>query len=435
MAGVAAAIAAARNGARTMLVEKYGFLGGVATAGLMYMAYTPFNTISGIGKEIFSVLLERGGAIDDVLLPFDPEQFKHIALDKAIEAGVDLLFYTWVADTITLGNEVKGVIIENKSGRSALLADVVVDGTGDGDVAAKAGVPFIKGREEDGRMRPMTLLFRIGGINVEKLLRYVKGNPSDFTPDPHKHVLLPEKDFYRLVGFFSLVEEAKKRGELDPNIHYVRIECLSKKTSMGMINTTRVYGVDGTSALDITKGELEARKQMMQLIEAFKKYVPGFENCFLVDSASMLGVRETRHVIGDYILTVGDIAAKRKFERVVAKSATRITPGGDVHSPDATEGSVQDKRHRGFIDELHWVNVPYDSLLPKGMEHLLIAGRCISADHSADGWTRVQTCCMATGQAAGAAAALSVKEGISPRKLDVSKLQRLLSSQGVHLQE
>jgi len=435
MAGVAAAIAAARNGAKTMLIERYGFLGGVATAGLMYMAYTPFNTISGIAKEIFSLLLERGGTIDDVLLPFDPEQFKHIALDKVIEAGANPLFHTWVVDTITLGDKVKGVVIENKSGRSALLADVIIDGTGDGDVAAKAGAPFIKGREYDGRMRPMTLLFRIGGINVEKLLQYVKGNPSDFTPDPYKHVILPEKDFYRLVGFFSLVEEAKKRGELDPDIHYVRIECLSKKTSLGMINTTRVYGVDGTNARDITRGELQARKQMMQLIDVFKKYLPGFENSFLVDSASMLGVRETRHVIGDYILTEEDIAAKRKFERVVARSVTRITPGGDVHSPDATEGSVYDKRHRGFIDELHWVNVPYDCLLPKGMEHLLIAGRPISADHSADAWTRVQTCCMGTGQAAGASAALSVREGISPRKLDVLKLQKLLSSQGVNLQE
>jgi flavin-dependent dehydrogenase len=142
MAGVAAAIAAAGNSAKPCS-SKYGFLGGVATAGLMYMAYTPFNTISGIAKEIFSVLLERGGAIDDVLLPFDPEQFKQIALDKAIEAGVDLLFNTWVADTITLGNEVKGVIIENKSGERA-LADVVIDGTGDGDVPRKPACPSSK---------------------------------------------------------------------------------------------------------------------------------------------------------------------------------------------------------------------------------------------------------------------------------------------------
>jgi hypothetical protein len=435
MAGVAASIAAARNGAKTMLVENLGFLGGIATGGLMYMAYAPFSTISGISKEIFATLIERGGAIDDILLPFDPEQFKHIALDIALEAGVMPLFHTWVSDTILSQKDVRGVIVENKSGRSALIGDVVIDATGDGDVAAKAGVPFIKGREKDERMRPMSLLFRLGGIDVNKVLQYVRDNPSDFTPDPFKNVLLPEKDFYRLVGFFSLIEKAKIKGEIDPSIHYVRVECLSGKTSMGMINTTRVYGKDGTNAIDVTKGELEARKQMVELIAVFKKYFPGFENSFLIDSASMLGVRETRHVIGDYILREEDIAQKKIIERVIARSATRVTPGGDVHSPDGTEGSVRDKRHRGLIDELYWVNVPYDSLLPKGVEQLLVAGRCISADHKADGWTRIQTCCMATGQAAGAAAAVSLRDGVSPRKIDVSKLQKLLTEQKVDLRQ
>ena len=433
MAGIAASIAAARNGAKTMLVENLGFLGGTATAGLMSMAYAPFSTISGIAKEIFATLIEGGGAIDDVLLPFDPEKFKHLALDMALKEGVVPLFHTWAADTILTQNSVKGIIIENKSGRSALIGDVVIDATGDGDVAAKAGVPFIKGREKDEKMRPISLLFRLGGIDVNKVLQYVRENPSDFTPDPFKNVLLPERDFYRLVGFFRLVEKAKQKGEINPGIHYVRVECLSGRTSMGIINTTRVYGRDGTNAFDVTKGELEARNQMMELIAVFQKYFPGFEKSFLVDSASMLGVRETRHVIGDYVLREDDIAQKKKFERVVARSATRITPGGDVHSPDGTEGSIRDKRHRGFIDELHWVNIPYDSLLPKRVEQLLIAGRCISADHGADGWTRIQTCCLATGQAAGVAAAFSLKEGIPPRKIDVSKLQRLLTAQKVDL--
>lgn len=435
MAGVAAAIAAARNGAKTLLIERFGFLGGAATAGLMYMAFAPLNTTSGIGRELFLKMFDQGGTIDDVLIPFDPEQFKYIALETAVKAGVDFLFHSMTTDTITIQDKVRGVIVENKSGRSAILSRVTIDATGDGDVAAMAGVPFIKGRERDGKMRPITLLFRMGGIDVEKLVRYVKENPSDFTPDPYKNVLRPEKDFYRLVGFFSLVEETKRRGEIDPSLHYVRVECLSSKTAMAMINTTRVYQLDGTSASDLTRGELAARKQMMDLVAAFKKSFPGFEKSFLIDSAPMLGVRETRHVIGDYVLTGKDIAEKKRFPRLIARSATRVSPGGEVHSPDGTEGSTHDKRHRGFIDELTWCSVPYDCLLPKGVENLLLAGRCISADHSADGWTRVQTCCMATGEAAGAAAALALKHGVTPRKVDVTELQKVLRSQGVNLEE
>lgn len=433
MAGIAAAIAAARNGAKTLIVEKFGFLGGTATAGLMHMAYAPFNSISGIGKEIFSKMLEIEGAKDAILLPFDPEKFKNITLNMAIEAGVDFLFHSIVVDTIMIQNQVKGLVIENKSGRMALLSNVVIDATGDGDVAAKAGVPFTKGREKDGKMRPITLLFRVGGINVKKLLRYVKENPSDFTPDPSKNIVNHEKDFYRLVGFFNLIEMAKRKGEIDPKIHYVRVECLSAKTSIAMINTTRVYDLDGTDAFDLTKAELAARKQMMQLIDIFKKYFPGFENIFLIDSATLLGVRETRHIIGDYILTGHDIAEGKCFEKIVAQCKTYITPGGEVHSPDGTEGSIHDKRHRGFIDKLYTYNIPYDCLLPKNVDYLLIAGRCISVDHIADGWTRTQTCCLATGEAAGVAAALSVKQNIPPRKVNINELQSILKSQGVNL--
>jgi len=334
-------------------------------------------------------------------------------------------------DAITSGDRVKGVVIENKSGRTAILSDVVIDTTGDGDIAARAGAPFVKGREQDGKMRPMTLLFRMGGLNVQEIIQYVKENPSEFSQDPHKNVLRPGKGFYRLLGFFSLIEEAKQNGKIDPALHYVRLECLSPDTGMTMINTTRVYDLDGTDAFDVTKGEVFARLQMMQLVEVFKKNFPGFKNSFLIDSAPMLGVRETRHILGDHVLTEKDVANKKLFDRRVARNAVRVTPGLDVHSPDGMEGSKQDTRHRDFVDELFWHGIPYDCLLPAGIQGLLVGGRCISATHEADKWIRVQTCCMATGQAAGTAAALAVKQQVSPRKLDVSKLQNVLLSQEV----
>jgi len=433
VAGIAAAVAAARNGVRTLLVEKFGFLGGVATAGLMHMAYAPFSSTSGISREIYLKMIDQGSGIDDVLMPFDAEEFKVFALNLSVDAGVEFLFHSIIVDAITSEDRVKGIVVENKSGRTAILSDVVIDTTGDGDIAARAGAPFVKGREQDGKMRPMTLLFRMGGLDVQEIVQYVIENPSEFSQDPQKNVVLPDKGFYRVLGFFSMIEEAKQRGELDPALHYVRLECLSPKTGMSMINTTRVYGLDGTDAFDITKGEVAARKQMMHLVEVFKKTFPGFKNSFLIDSAPMLGVRETRHIVGDYLLTEKDVAKKKLFDRIVARNAVRVTPGVDVHSPDGMEGSKQDARHRDFVDELFWHGIPYDCLLPAGIEGLLAGGRCISASHEADKWIRVQTCCMATGQAAGTAAALSVKYQVSPRRLDVSELQNVLRSQDVVL--
>lgn len=433
VSGITAGIAASRNGAKTLLLERFGFLGGVATAGLMYMAYAPYSSTSGITRELYSKMIGSGGGIDDVLMPFDAESFKFHALSMSKAAGVEFLFNSTIVNTLADGHKVKGLIIENKSGRSVVLSDVVVDATGDGDISARAGAEFTKGREPDGKMRPMTLLFRMGGIDVGQVVRYVNEHPEDFSQDPHKNVMRPEKAFYRLVGFFSLVEAAKKRGELDPDLHYVRLECLSPVTGIAMVNTTRVYDLDGTDAWDITKGEILARQQMIQLLAVLRKYFPGFEKSYLIDSASMLGIRETRHILGDYVLTESDIAERRTFYEVVARNAVRVAPGTDVHSPDGMEGSRQDSRHRDFVDDLHWHGVPYGCLLPKDLDGILTAGRCISATHEADKWIRVQTCCMATGQAAGTAAALSAKSGKPPRRVEISELQQTLASQGVDL--
>src|ERR1019366_5674694 len=187
VAGFAAAVASARNGAATLLIERFGFLGGIATGGGMNMAYGPFDTTSGIAREIYAKLIEAGSAVDDVVVPFDSEAFKHQALQMARQAGVHFLFHTHVVDALVRRGEIKGVVVENKSGRSAVLSQVVIDTTGDGDVAAKAGAAFTTGREKDGKMRPISVLFRIGNIDVPRLLQYVKDHPSEFSRDPAKN--------------------------------------------------------------------------------------------------------------------------------------------------------------------------------------------------------------------------------------------------------
>jgi glycine/D-amino acid oxidase-like deaminating enzyme len=433
VAGIAAAVAAARSGAKTLLVERFGFLGGIATAGGMNMGFAPYDTTSGIGREIYTRLISRDAAVDDVVVPFDPEEFKYEALQMATDAGVEFLFHSQVVESLTQEGRMRGVVVENKSGRSAVLADVVIDTTGDGDVSARAGASYIIGRERDGKMRPISVLFRIGGIDVPALVRYVKENPGEFARDPAKNIVNEEKDFYRLVGFFGISENARSLGELDPAINYVRVENLRGKTSMGMINTSRVYNLDGTDATAITKAEIEARQQNAQVYAMLKKYCPGFAKSFVMDSATMLGVRETRHLIGDYVLTEQDIADKRRFDSNIARNAVRITPFTESHSPDGTEGSRTDTRHREVCEELTWHGVPYESLLPKDIDNLLAAGRCLSVDHEADKWTRIQICCMATGQAAGTAAAIAVRQKVPPRRVPVKQLQEALVGQGVIL--
>lgn len=433
VAGFAAAIAAARSGARVLLIERAAFLGGTATVAMMGVFGAPYEHSHGIAREAFDRLISIGAAAPGPLIPFDPEAFRSVALEMTDEAGVELLLHTWVVDVITSGGEVLGLVVENKSGREALLGDVVIDTTGDADVAARAGAPFVKGRETDGRMRPITLLFKIGGVDVPTLIDYVQGNPEQFSPDPNKHIVDVAGNNVRLYGFFDLVAQAHDRDEIPSDVHYLRLESLSPSRGTALVNTTRVYNVDGTNAWDITRAEIEARRQVIRLMRFIRASVPGCEAAYLLETAPGLGVRETRRIRGAYVLTEDDIANERPFPDAVAQDAQREVPYQPVHSPDAGEGSTEDLAERTMLSPLFIYAVPYRCLVPNDVQRLLAAGRCISATHEADGFTRNMPACMATGQAAGTAAALAAREGLCPRDLDVKKIQAALLSQGAKI--
>ncbi len=434
IAGVMAAIASGRSGAPTLLVERFGSLGGTGTSAMMNLFYVPYAASRGLVRELLDRLIARGGAIPGEFVVYDPELYKITALEMLAEAQVKILLHTLVSDVVMEGKILRGIVVENKSGRQAILSRVTVDATGDADVAARAGAPYVKGREEDGKMRPMTLIFRMGGVDVRRLVEHVRTHLDDFSPDPLQCMLDLEHHMVRIFGFFKLVEEAKARGELWPDCYYFRVESVMPERGVLTVNATRVYGVDGTSAEDLSRAEIETRHQMIQLAAFARKYIPGFERSFILDSASTIGVRETRRVRGEYVMTEDDILAGRHYDDVVGVDANQQNPrqqGG--HPPDGKEGGPQDAEARRLVARMFVYEIPYRCLVPAEVDGLLVAGRCLSVDHHADVYTRNQGTAMASGVAAGVAAALAARAGVPPRQVDVRAVQARLRDLGADL--
>ncbi len=446
--GLAAAIAAAREGAQVWLVETMSFLGGVAT-GSMMAALVASHWATGISLELIDRLAARGGAVKwdptekrTATTPFDPEEFKSVSLEMVLEAGVNLLLYTSVVAPILIDGVAKGVIIESKSGRQALLGHTIIDCTGDADLAVRAGAPYVVGRESDNLMRPFALLFRLGGLDIEAIMEYADSHPEDIQPQYRKGTRLlagNERVISRVSGFYDLVEQAKAEGHLYPECHYFRLENLWVDRGTAICNTTRVYYVDGTDAKDLTKGELEARKQIQKLVEFARKYIPGCENAFVIDVAPRIGVRETRRIVGEYVLADEDAYRDARFDdafmTIKGSLVKRPVPIElDVHMPDPIEGSEKDLLERypeRVPREPHEYQIPFRTMLPKGVDNLIVAGRTISVSHMIDGSTRNMLACMRMGQVAGTAAAISAMNRISPKIMNFEEVKAALIEQGV----
>jgi hypothetical protein len=442
VAGIAAALAAARGGAQTLLVERSAFLGGTATAALMHVFYTPYWSTQGILREICDRLGARGAAEHGELIPFDPEGFKSVVMEMLASAGVGFLFHSYISRVLVENGRVQGLVVENKSGRQAFTGTVIVDATGDGDVSALAGAPYEIGRPADGKTRPMSLLFRMGGVDTGRLQTYVREHPDEFTRDPNTTSVDPQFRSFRIFGFFGLVDAARARGEIDPDCHWVRVEGLDERRGMVLINSTNVYA-SGVDAGALTNAEVAGRRQVHQLEAFLRKSVPGFAAAYLVEVGATIGVRETRRILGDYVLTQEDVVEDRAFPDVVAidwERHSRAIRGGGVdphivggHSPDGQTAPQPVGTHQAEPAPVIAVRVPYRCLLPRDVEGLLVAGRCISTTHEAQGYTRNQGCCIATGQAAGTAAAMASTQQMTPRRLQGPQLQQKLEDQGIAL--
>jgi ribulose 1,5-bisphosphate synthetase/thiazole synthase len=435
VSGVGAALAAARTGAKTMVLERNAYLGGAATGVLMNTWNVPIDRMTGVAREIALELASRGaGNITGPTFPFDPEAFKELAVEWLKQADVEILNYTWVVDPIMEGKRIKGVIIQNKSGRQAVLARTVVDATGDADIAAAAGAEYVKGREKDNKMRPMSVLFRLGGVDVRRAVEYCRSQPPEnFTADPNFHILDLEKGLVRMSGFFDIAEKARAAGELPEEIHYLRFEGVDVARGILTVNNSRVYGVDGTNAWDISRADLEARMQNRKLFAVIKKNIPGFENAFVIDSSATVGVRETRRVRGPHLLTQEELLEQRTYPESVVKIWRHMAAGVDWHKADGGEGAPTDAVYRKATTNLTWFEIPWGVFTPNKVDGMTVAGRVLSVTHDADMWTRGQYCCLVTGQVAGTAAALAALQGVTPAALEIGALQRALSKSGIDI--
>ncbi len=400
-AGIAAAVASARNGTETLLIERHGFLGGTATAGMVaiFMTYRAGEEqiIHGVFQELIDRLTELGGwGSPKAPTAFDPEAMKFAMQEMCEEAGVRLLLHSALCGVRRAGNGVQAVQVANKAGVQEIVGEHFVDATGDADLTHFAGFPTEKGRRGDGLTQPMTLLFRVGGVEEERM-----PNRAEMT---------------------ALYEQAKREGRVQNPREDVLLFHTPRPGEI-LFNTTRVVKRDGTKAEDLTEAELEGRRQVWQMVQFLRTEVPGFERCFLMDTASQIGVRETRRIIGDYVLTEQDILGGRKFEDVVARGSYCI----DIHNP-AGAGTVLKQLPPGAS-----YDIPFRCLHPVGADNLLVGGRPISTTHEAHSSTRIMPICMATGQAAGVAASICAMQGIRVGELDPGTVQSNLLSQGANL--
>ncbi|MBN1188130.1 MAG: FAD-dependent oxidoreductase [Dehalococcoidales bacterium] len=416
-AGFSAAVAASRNGADTVLLERYGHLGGMASGGLVMVIMpmsdgTSQQQIGGICQEVIERLDRTGSAIhpgkedlgssDSQLIArwkrfafsviegrirmsatLDPEALKCVLNDMVTESGTTLLLHSWGVRALVENNVMKGVVFESKSGRQALLGRTVIDATGDGDIFASAGAPY------DARMNPqmrsshLALTFRIGNIDSKKYLDFRSSDAA---------------------GFAERMRELEKMGGFTHYISTTREDVIWVNNAVG--------GLDPLDVSDLSRLEVEGRRCILTTHRYLQKYIPGFENSYILDTASQIGVRSSRRLLGEHVLTEKEIFSGVVFPDTIVK--------------------CPDFRHTFSPEHPHW-HIPYRSLIPCQINNLLAAGRCFSSDLVANDLLAPIQFCIAMGQAAGTAAALSMKEGVSVRDLDYKLLQKCLARQDVLL--
>lgn len=402
-AGICAAIASARNGAATMLIENKGYLGGTSVIGLPWASFSDGQKqiTRGIADELAKELHKLGGIEADLAkddwLPLNAERLKIVALTLLEKAKVNLLLNTMVVDTIVTNNALRGVIVENKGGRQAIMGKAIVDCSGDADVAFRSGVECRTGRLTDGKTQPMSAIFNVGGVDA--------------------------KAFEAAGGYNAMVSLFDKFAEI------YNFKNPRRGTFSGMFkipgkygeysfNVTRVLNCIGTNPVELTQSELIGFHQVNEFVYSFlRPHVPGFKNAYLASTAS-IGIRETRRIVGEYVISEHDIEEYKEHDDAIGRGAYPV----DIHSP--TDSKTVYHAHKHIPGRSY--TLPYSILLPKTIDNLLVAGRCVSATHEALSAIRVMPCCMVMGQAAGTAAALCVKNRTTPRRLNISSLQQQL---------
>ena len=398
-AGTAAAVMSGRNGAKTLIIESCGRVGGISTAGMMS------HFTGNVGNALYHEVLER--AAEKNLFEngvktttIDPELLTVTYIEMLEEANVDILLYTTFCDVIMEGNTLKGIICHNKDGFNAFYAKVVIDATGDGDVAYKCGVPYVLGRESDGKMQPATLMFKVGGVDMDRAV---------FPPSFETRVMTDKGELQALA----------KEVLTSPMGHVL----LYRSTIPGIVtcNMTNATDVDGTDAKSITDAEIVCRKQMPEIVKFLREYVPGYEKCYIIGSASLIGIRETRHFEGVKKITAEEILQAAYNDDYVVYDAYFNFDVHNISGSGLDETGCQDK-----FTQTKGYTIPYGCLVPKQVEGLLLSGRNISGTHMAHSNFRAMPICMGIGEAAGAAAAIAAENNCSLKDVKATEIREKL---------
>jgi hypothetical protein len=426
--GIIAAMAAAGNGLKVGLVEGRSFVGGNLTIGLPILGFLSQKgqpIIKGLPQQLIDRLRVRGAASEHRPCPLhvsitliEPEAVKSVALDMLLERAVDVLLYSQFAGVVMDGDRLRGILTESKAGREAILGKIVIDCTGDGDVAFRAGVPCEKGGEHGG-MQPPTLMFCLAGVDTEKLRQNMASDPSNYRADFIPADYFGQNHQFIVVGLRERMQKARQDGLALQTERTILITGL--RAGEVWVNMTRVKGTDGTDPRSLTAGEIESRRQIENIQRYLIGYVPGFEQAYFTKAAPFLGIRETRRIVGQYVLNRDDILSCRRFDDAIAAASYPI----DLHHPNDNDCTME------WCGDCY--DIPYRCLLPQRVENLLVAGRCISTTHEAMAAIRVMSTCMAMGEAAGRAAKLAVREGLAPAAISVQQLRQELRDHGAFL--
>lgn len=401
-AGVGAAISAAKRGANVLLIEKYNALGGAAVNCLVmpFMPYWTYDTESKAKRplcgNLFLEIIEELNNLSDIksIKTFDEELLKLVLNRMAVKYGVKLLFNSTVTDVKLSGGKIKSVNVLGKSQKIELFADYFIDATGDAELSMLSGCNYTLGREKDNLCQPMTLCFRMSGVDKEKYEQnrakinklYKEFKKKRLIKNPRENVLIFSNYNYGVLHF----------------------------------NTTRIVKKNPTDPFEVTDAEIEAREQVFEILNFLKENIEGFENARVLSTALQIGIRESRKIEGEYTLTVEDLKNLARFDDAIATANYDI----DIHNPEGAGTTHY------YFDDGKWYEIPYRCLIPKGKENLLVAGRCISSTHEAQASYRIMPFCAELGQAAGTAVTLAMKGNKNVRDIDINQLRKILREEG-----
>lgn len=435
--GLPAAIAAARKGAKVLLVEKNGYLGGNLAIGLPLLGYLDKNgnqVTAGFAQELVDTLMERNACYGHSRCPmhnsvtlYNHEEFKLVAFEKCLEAGVEILLHTEVIDAEVENGLIKRLVLFGKGYRIEVESKVYIDATGDGDVAYLAGARYAKGQKGTGVLQPPTLMFTLGNVNLEKFHKFISEDPEqmilgdsmevprDYNPE---HIMSTPNHVF--VGLRKLFSQLKAKGEL-PVDRDTFIYINSLIPGEVNVNSTRHLNVDGSNVFDLTRAEIEGHFQIPKLTETLRKHAPGFEDCYITRIFPTIGVRETRRFEGIKELTEDKIVAGDIPEDTVALGSYII----DIHDGGGA-GTIIKRLEKAY-------GIPYGCLVSKDIDNLMLSGRCISMDAVVLSSARVMPTCMAIGEAAGVGAAVAVNKEIKPAEVDSNDVVKILKENGAIL--